>query len=333
MKTSHCRCGNRIFFNGRHCVRCEAHLGRCGGCGNLTSVTVDHDRQSCDVCKQPVFYCENRNLGACNCLVTRDKQMCRWCKFTTHIPNLEDPQNVQRWGLLETAKRRLLLQLESLTLPPFGSKSNVETPLSFRFLANSINVLGEKSTVLTGHSEGVITINLLEADSAYREKSRVEFGEPHRTLIGHMRHEIGHYFDWALGDRIDRNYYHELFGDPNSVDYELALADHYRDGPSPNWQEAFVSAYATMHPWEDFAETVNAYLDIMAIGATARDLGRLDIDIASIEEISPVIPAILEIATEVSEYNFDLGLLPLLPERLSPTVVEKLSFMHSLRSL
>src|SRR3569623_1888140 len=30
---------------------------------------------------------------------------------------------------------------------------------------------------------------------------------------------------------------------------------HYNEGPQPNWQENFVSAYATMHPWEDWAET------------------------------------------------------------------------------
>lgn len=236
-----------------------------------------------------------------------------------------------RWTRLETAKRRLLLQLELLNLPPFCENCHTTHPLGFRFLEDTVGAGGETVPVLTGHAEGIITINLVEADSVHREQSRVAFGEPHRTLIGHMRHEIGHYIDWAFAGSTDRERYNTLFGDPSATDYQESLDKYYASGPTDGWEDSYVSAYATMHPWEDFAETVNAYLDIMAIGTTANDQGRADLDLSPASRLHSIVPEILAIATEVSEYNFDLGLLPLLPERLPPPVIAKLAYVHSLR--
>ncbi len=257
--------------------------------------------------------------------------LCRWCEFTMKIPNLSNPWNIQRWSELEAAKRRLLLQLEELNLPPFVANTQNTHPLSFQFLQNTLDADGLQQKVMTGHLEGLVTINLDEADSVHRELTRVQLGEPQRTLIGHMRHEIGHYIDWAWAVRVDREGYHQLFGDPSVVDYQEAMDRYYNQGAPGNWAENFVSRYATMHPYEDFAETVNVYLDIMAIAATAEDQGRSHFDLSPSADTSQLVQSVLDIVVEVSEYNFDIGLQPLLPERLPPPVIAKLAYVNSLR--
>ncbi len=186
------------------------------------------------------------------------------CQFTSLIPDLDEPPNLNRWITLEAAKRRLLAELEQLGLPPYIADMRVQFHSPSSFAAPTL-INGALQPVVTGHAEGVIVINAEEADSDRREATRVLLGEPQRTLIGHMRHEIGHYIDWSFASRVAKQSYVELFGDPLAVDYEQAKQRHYASGAPTDWPTKFVSAYASMHPWEDFAETVNAYLDLMAI--------------------------------------------------------------------
>lgn len=330
MKTGNCRCGNRIFFNNHTCVACDAVLGRCDECDSLASFTPQSPTYRCDSCDEDVHPCQNREYEVCNSFIAGDG-ICTWCEFTTDIPDLSNPDNVARWARLETAKRRLLLQLKDLGFPPFIENLQETHPLSFQFLADTFDAEGKPQKTITGHADGVITINLAEADSVHRERTRVNLGEPQRTLIGHMRHEVGHYIDWAWAMKIDKNGYHELFGDPESVDYSEAMQHHYDNGAPENWADEHVSAYATMHPWEDFAETVNAYLDIMAIATTANNLGRTKFELSAAADGETLVKDVLDIVLEVNEYNFDLGLLPLFPEQLPPSVRTKLNYVHSLR--
>jgi len=330
MKTGECRCGNRIYFNNFCCVACGATLGQCGECHELTSFTVNGNVSRCDACHAKGYPCNNRAHCVCNSFVA-NAGLCQWCLFTKDIPDLNKPDTVQRWARMEAAKRRLLLQLHDLMLPPFVDGLLETHPLSFRFIEDTVDRGGNTRQTITGHAAGIITINLAEADSVHRERARVTFGEPHRTLIGHMRHEVGHYIDWAWASGVNRDEYHRLFGNPESIDYAVAMQRYYDYGPPANWADRHVSAYATMHPWEDFAETVNAYLDIMAIATTANDQGRGDIDLSPTANAETLVAAVLRIVVEVSEYNFDLGLQPLLPEKLPPPVMQKLAFLHRLR--
>lgn len=364
MKTTFCKCGNRLFFNNHSCLACGRSVGRCSVCRKLGSFSVNVNSAGsvrvgespdsaaatgmgsasppqaaesfvCDQpgCGQEVMPCTNRNHAACTSFVSgRTDELCEWCQFTTLIPDLDHPANGLRWSVLELAKRRLLAELEQLGLPPYIGEMRFVYPLTFRFAAPTM-VNGEFQTVITGHAEGVITINAEEADSDQREATRIALGEPQRTLIGHMRHEIGHYIDWSYAWRISRGPYIELFGDPMAVDYELAKQRHYAEGAPVDWPARFVSAYASMHPWEDFAETVNAYLDIMAIADTARDQKLCDIDTNPAAEIGRIIQQTLPVAVAISEFNTDLGLPALLPEQLSTVAVAKLSFVHQLRRL
>jgi hypothetical protein len=198
---------------------------------------------------------------------------------------------------------------------------------------------------MTGHANGLITLALKEADDSVREKVRGEMGEPYRTLLGHFRHEIGHYF-W---DRLIRGHARKLtvfracFGDERT-DYAAALTRHYREGAPPFWQNEFVSVYAASHPWEDFAETWAHYLHIVDTLETTRAFGIsvspraasaelsavVDFDPHKAADISQLIDAWLPIAFAVNSLNRSMGHADLYPFVLAPRTIEKLAFIHAL---
>ncbi|MDA8746216.1 putative zinc-binding metallopeptidase, partial [Rubripirellula amarantea] len=310
MKTGTCRCGNRIFFNNHQCLSCNAKLGRCTSCNSLTSLSIKGNSTHCDTCGTQAHACINHAHGVCHSYNAELNALCRWCEYTDVIPPLSKPDSIHRWAAIESAKRRLLHQLEDLGLPPYVADTHQTHPLRFAFLEDTVNENGEREKVTTGHENGLITINMAEADSVHRERQRVRLGEPQRTLIGHMRHEVGHYIDWAWASRVAPQRYYDLFGNPDLVDYTEAMERHYEQGPPANWAANHVSAYATMHPWEDFAETVNVYLDITAIATTACDLSQRKLDLSAKADAEQLVSSVLDIVIEVSEYNFDLGLLP-----------------------
>ncbi len=285
----------------------------------------------CQQCDLRLATCDNRGKCGCNGSVLHYERgsICDWCSYSEVVPDLSDEEAVSRWKVLEAAKRRLLYQLELLGLPPY-SDVKPETPLRFQFLADYVDAEGESKRVFTGHQDGVITVNLQEGDSVLREKLRVELNEPQRTLIGHLRHEYGHYLDLCIPDS-SRSEYIALFGDPNELNYADAKKQYYENGPSEDWRSHFVSAYSTMHPWEDFAESVNLYLDMQAIAITAKDSGWLWKETIPCElEIAELVQETLKVAVAVSELNSDLGLPALLPENIKAPVLAKLSFIHNL---
>ena len=197
--------------------------------------------------------------------------MCESCRLTRVIPDLSLPANMPRWAKLEAAKRRLIYTLRAVGYPVVNKTDDPVNGLTFEFLADPTTADAPK--VLTGHAEGVITLNISEADDAERELRRVQMHEPYRTLLGHFRHEVGHYYFDRLvkdGPRIDR--FRELFGDERQ-DYGDALQRHYAQGPPPDWQERHVSAYAASHPWEDWAETWAHYLNMIDTLETAAACG------------------------------------------------------------
>ena len=332
MKTGKCRCGNRIFFSNYQCLACRAMLGRCNQCQSLTSFSASGPAFRCDSCQAPSYPCRDRTHQACNSCNRDADLLCQWCEFTDVIPDLRKPGNVRRWSALEAAKRRLLLELEDLQLPPFIDNLRETHPLRFSVSRGCCRSTWATPKSDVGTRSRLVTINMQEADSVQRERLRVELGEPQRTLIGHMRHEVGHYIDWSFASRVAADDYHRLFGDPKAIEYETAMNTYYQRSAPNDWAQNHVSQYATMHPWEDFAETVNVYLDIMAIAVTANDQGFSQLDLSPVADAPGLVSAVLEIVVAVSEFNADLGLHPLLPERLPPAVIEKLTYIHALRA-
>ena len=258
--------------------------------------------------------------------------LCGCCRYNSMVPDLSVPGNHLRWYRLEAAKRRLFYGLDLLRLPYGNAADGFHPPLSFAFMADdpaAESVAAGAAKVVTGHAQGRITINLSEADDVERERQRVKFGEAHRTLIGHFRHEIGHYY-WEVGVRGRReSACRELFGD-HTASYADALQRYYRDGAPNDWPQRCVSAYAAMHPWEDFAETFSTYLSMVCVNDTAAHQGLCAAWSASEHSLDTLVQQYQRVGIVINEMNRTLGLLDLMAEIFVHPVIEKLRFIHNL---
>jgi len=260
MKTYACeRCGARVFFENNSCESCEAQLGFVPSEQTMASFE-EMDGRLKRVAGAGVFSrCSNAvEPVRCNWVVEGAAGgLCACCSTTRTHPALPKPENGDYWARIETAKRRLMYSLIGMGLP-FPSKDvDPENGLAFDFLEQ----LDPGHNVLTGHDSGVITLNIAEADDAHREHVRSQMHEPYRTLLGHFRHEIGHYYwDRLVAGTPWEARFRELFGDERK-DYAQALQQHY-ESPMTDWEQRFISAYASSHPWEDWAESWAHYMHL-----------------------------------------------------------------------
>jgi hypothetical protein len=292
-------------------------------------------------CGAPLDKCANYSqYNVCNRCVPASGDgtaaLCDCCRFNETIPDLSIAGNWEKWRRLETAKRRLFYDLSQLGLP-YGTKADgIEPSLAFDFKADLIPEAGvwragiKTEQVYTGHDSGRITINIREADDVEREKLRVNMHETQRTLIGHFRHEIGHfYWDVLVKGRREAEY-KEVFGDHDNPTYDEALAAYYANGPKPGWQNEFISAYSTMHPWEDFAETWATYLDMASALDTAHFNGFGGQNDPLHADLDAMVKRYQELGVAMNEVNRSLGLLDVVPDVIVPPVVEKMRFIHEL---
>jgi hypothetical protein len=337
-----CLCGNTLYFENTWCVRCERELGFSPAHLALTAIEP-RENDAWEALQLPdkprLRKCANYTTHhICNWLIPAgdSRDYCLSCRFTSVIPNLDVPGNIAKWAVIATAKRRLFFTLLSLKLPLRAKAEDPETGLEFQFLADNPGGGAPASHVFTGHSDGVITLNILEADDAEREKVRVTMHEPYRTVLGHLRHEIGHYFWTLLVDKTGwAPRFASVFGDP-SLDYGVALNNYHAAGPPSNWPERFVSAYASSHPWEDWAESWAHYLHIYDTLETARDLelsGKTLSILASADRNAPfeqTISAWESLSVILNCLNRSLGLRDAYPFVLAKPVAEKLRFIHEL---
>ena len=317
-------CGQVVFFGNVKCERCEAQLG------------YDYHSNRMKVPSDLWKYCGNHAHDVCNWLLHADSPdvLCRACRHNLTIPDLGQPANIELWRKIEEAKHRLLYTILRLRLPLFDRAERADG-LGFRFL--------HSDEAMTGHDGGLITIGLLEADDAEREKRRRALREPYRTLLGHFRHEVGHWYWDRLVRDGDQTAFVSLFGDPNQS-YAEALQRHYAVGPKPGWQDTFVSAYAGAHPWEDFAETWAHYFHMLDTLDTGGSFGivlspRLDRDhilstSLDFDVYTAAMPALADawvaLSAALNSFNRSMGLVDLYPFVLSPRVIEKLAFIHAL---
>lgn len=339
-KCQHCQ--QVLYFENTACVRCASRLGYLPDLGLLS--TVEADGPGWIAHAQPgarYRFCANWEQHACNWLVdARDEApLCRACRHNRTIPDLSDPDNHRHWQKIEAAKRRLFYTLIRLQLPLPAAASGDPQPLEFDFLADPPD--GPK--VMTGHDSGLITIALKEADDAAREAARASMGELYRTLLGHFRHEVGHYYwDRLVRDGNELESFRARFGDERT-DYGQALQRHYEQGAPAGWQNAYVSAYATMHPWEDWAETWAHYLHIVDTLEMAGAFGiRIAPDIAAdpaleaeiafdphrVRHVQTLIDAWLPLTYAVNSLNRSMGLPDLYPFVIPQPVVEKMAYIH-----
>ena len=273
-----CSCGRPVFFRNSQCLGCKAALAYEPELAQVRAIEQGSapDTWKLQGQKKPAPLwrrCDNFNSPAgCNWLVPIEdtESLCISCRLNRTIPQLDDQNNCHWWRLIENAKRRLVSQLLMLGLPVKSKVSeDPEHGVMFDFLRSPKN--GPR--VLTGHANGLIILNVEEADDSQREKLRHEMHEPYRTLLGHFRHEIGHYYwDRLIAETPWHEKFRTLFGDERQ-DYAAALKRNYEHGPPADWANQHISSYASVHPWEDWAESWAHYLHVVDSLDTALGYG------------------------------------------------------------
>ncbi|NND53500.1 MAG: hypothetical protein HKN56_00830 [Gammaproteobacteria bacterium] len=314
MKAFYCDCGQRLFFDSSSCLSCGAAVGFDPHQLNIVPVQPDY------------WSCENQRIHkVCNWLVPKDsgQQFCLSCGLNEVIPKLDNPGNLTLWARLEGAKRRLLYNLLSLNLTVTASAG--QNGLRFRFLEDQRrNPDALEDFVATGHLAGTITINVAEADNVYRAAESDAFSERYRTLLGHFRHESGHYFFKVLINNPELSkQWRWVFGDERT-DYARAMDAYYEAGASPDWPESYVSPYASSHPHEDWGETFAHYLHIHDTLETAHANG------VQKPQGDDWIAEWMSLSVTLNELNRSLGLDDPYPFVLTERVTQKLKFIDRL---
>lgn len=348
------RCGNTVFFENTHCGRCDAVLGYVPG--ERRMVSFDPEPSTPDAADPAPGWlrlgdadsgpprlrpCDNRIVHqVCNWMLDDGDAggpLCLSCRLTQVIPSLDTPGNLGHWAAIERAKRRLVYTLISIGLTPQPRGApGVDRGLSFQLLES----LPGGPPVMTGHEDGIITLNIAEADDVHREAARVSMGEPVRTLLGHLRHEVSHYLEWRHVEGTPAMARcREVFGD-DTVDYAAALQTHYAQGAPPDWPGRFVSAYASAHPYEDWAETCAHVLLVIDALETASAWG-LQLDGPSPTRAADgadarqpldrrVLAHWLPLAQFLNAMNRSLGQADSYPFLLPPAVLDKMSLVQAL---
>lgn len=349
MKTFQCACGNTLYFENSRCLRCGRELGFLPERAMMAALEPEGGQWRAlgpDGVLGRYRKCNNYALeNVCNWMVPAEDldPFCASCRLNQVIPNLTKPGNRVLWQRVEQAKRRLLYDLHGLGLPVTSKGDDQHRGLAFEFLEDpaqdsEFSDLAAVGGVTTGHRDGVITINLAEAIPSAREEMRERMNERYRTLLGHFRHESGHYY-WAR--LIDREpwlaEFRRLFGDERQ-DYGAALERHYRQGPPADWEREYLSAYAAAHPWEDWAETWAHYLHMHATLETADDY-RISVRKSEVGDAAVASPAVEPgfdrmltafhlLSLALNALNRSMGLPDAYPFALAERTTDKLYLVH-----
>lgn len=309
-------CRHQLFFDNSACINCgwevvfDTRTLAFAGIGDVPA-------------------CANRPRISCNWATYDGGDFCLSCSRNKLIPPVDDPAQLRRWQDAEHSKRRLIYDLLRQAVAPLPVVSPTHG-LWFEILVSA--EFGGVGEVTMGHDNGLITIDASEADSDVRESRRRQLGEPYRTMLGHMRHESGHYYWDRLAELPDFSQdFRALFGD-EQLDYQQALEAYYANGAPTDWQNNYISAYSTMHPWEDWAETFAHYLHMMDGLETARSASLLSIrlpdETTSDAGFAQAVDAWVDIAMFLNAMNRGLGYREFYPFILNPPVREKLAFIH-----
>ena len=348
MKIFNCtNCGQLLYFENSRCEKCSYPLGFVASDLQLYPLVFNNEnnfylfkREAAGVYR----YCANHQYNVCNWLVKAEEPntYCEACSLNHTIPDLNKHEYRQRWNVIENGKHRLIYQLLRMKLPLVSKNTDPHKGLAFDFMAD--DETNSEQKILTGHDNGIITLNIEEADDVEREMARKGMDEVYRTVLGHFRHEVGHYY-WDI--LIDHSSFleecRELFGD-DTKDYGEALKIHYKEGAPPDWNTHFISAYASTHPWEDWAETWAHYLHIIDTMETAYSFGvsvhphidpstanlnaEITTDPYTIENFDEIIAKWFPLTSALNSLNRSMGLHDLYPFVIPATVIKKLKFIH-----
>jgi hypothetical protein len=337
MKIFHCdHCQGLVFFENVKCLTCGQALAYLPEAGRVATLKQGKGGRWW-AGEREYRLCKNYNqANVCNWAVEAGDghEFCGSCRLTRVIPDLKVAGNREAWYKLEVAKRRLVYGLLGLGLPVRSLEEDPQHGLAFEFLEDP-----GTGTLKTGHENGVIVINVAETDDAWREQTRNMLNEPYRTVLGHFRHESGHYY-WdrliKFGPRLKA--FRGLFGDERQ-DYAVALQQHYALGAPGDWMQRFVSEYASAHPWEDWAETWAHYLHIVdtlemagACGLTLEPARRDEPQLTARDSRAGTFEQMMKdwsaLTYVLNNLNRGMGLPDGYPFALSQGATGKLRFVH-----
>ena len=332
MKQFYCECGATIFFDSNHCIGCGSRLGFDPDSRVMLAISPVATEPNLFTTRSGQQYklCENGTVfDVCNWLIPLENThpLCWGCQFNRTVPNQALPHNDRRWRRLEEAKKRLLFTLMSLEIPLSNGWADPKRGLLLDFIEDSRSQpLYAETFVTTGFLGGIITINALEADEVARITTMLEMNENYRTVLGHLRHESGHYYWSRLDpDATTRADFVRTFGDPDQ-DYQQALERYYRDGPPQDWRDHYISSYASAHPAEDWAESWGHYLHIYDALETAAGLGIID-EQPDQMSIAERIETWRPLSLGLNELNRSVGHRDAYPFVINSRVAEKLAFV------
>jgi len=346
MKLYSCaKCQNLLYFENTVCLNCQSAVGFNAGTLSMITLAPSAGKALADITDKRVLwrYCDNSVYAACNWLIpaAQTPGFCIACDLNRTIPSLDKEENLDLWRKIEIAKHRLVYSLLRFRLPVVSKEAEEETGIAFDFMADT----DPKKKVMTGHDNGVITLNIEEADEKLRVKHKLDLGERYRTLLGHFRHEIGHYY-WDVffkDNAAGAEKFRKLFGD-ETANYSKALERYYENGAPANWNDQFISPYSTAHAWEDWAETWAHFLHMMDTLETAYSFGiavnprkandeqqmqaNISRDPYSISHFDDIVKMWLPLTFAVNSLNRSMGHQDFYPFIISATVIEKLRFIH-----
>ena len=325
-----CECGAPLYFENTACLACKSEVGfdpihyRFKRLNQETKTQRPNTDQLC---------ANGLNHGVCNWIAKTNfpGALCFACQFNRFIPNLNKPRNLKRWSILEAGKKRLLFNLLRMGIPLFNIFKSSTHRLTFDFLENLENEENEVyEQINTGYLDGVITINVLEAEPIARAQQQESTKEAYRTVLGHMRHESGHYI-WSLikEEKDLQDQFQDLFGN-HETDYGTALTTFYQNGAVASWSEHHITPYASSHPIEDWAETWGHYLHISDAVETAVNFSLIpqDKEHLAVEEVLTIWQNLFP---NLNEMNRSMGLDDLYPFTLNESVIKKLSFADAVK--
>lgn len=328
------KCGQHLAFENSVCLSCHSSLGfSLQDMALLVIAPGEESAQSGFVDADEYQLCANLHLAECNWLVEKNpvRKLCVACALTRTRPIDADPDALAAFAEAEKAKRRLIAELFEIKLPIIGREEDPAYGLAFDLLSSA------QEQVFTGHDNGLITLDLAEGDDVHREQLRVEMDEPYRTLLGHFRHEVGHYYFYRLVSTSEdyTKRFRELFGDPDA-DYQAALDRHYQNGPPSGWEESYVSSYATMHAAEDWAETFAHYLhirdtlDTAAAFSFAPAAATFERKVLGPSGFDQMIEMWLPLSWALNMINRSMGKQDLYPFVLPVAVLDKMRFIYTI---
>ncbi|BFM08863.1 zinc-binding metallopeptidase family protein [Halioxenophilus aromaticivorans] len=343
MKLFSCpQCQQPLYFENNQCLQCKQAVGFNPASLNMEPVISDAAQS-----QSATVRCTNHSRNGCNWLIPADHAggLCQACELNRYIPNLKTEESQNQWQEFEQAKRRLVYSLVRLGLPVSSKRSNEDDGISVDFIDPDAP-LPKDAVNTTGHADGQITVVTNEADPVQREQNRIDLEEQYRTLLGHLRHEIGHYY-WDVLVKDNASLladYRAVFGD-ESQDYGVALEHHYANGAPEDWPQHFVSAYASSHPWEDWAESWAHYMHLVDLAETAAAFGfsiqptvanddqQLTVtqvcDPFSGIDFATLAQQAIAVSITVNSFNRSLGQDDAYPFVLTETIHNKLNFIHT----